>query len=591
MQTLRREIHPEVRVIDRERGIVDYVASDEGIDSYREVIRANGWRFNRFKNNAPFVDSHDYSTIEKLLGKVIGFRVDTRKGQLINTVQWAIGVGNELAELGWRMTVAGFLKAVSVGFVPTKLLRANSASRDEWLAQLKELGLTEQDAPKTIFIEQEQLELSTVIIGANSNALMAAHKAGAISARDVELIQRSGGPDIFQIPFETQPQRNTDMKTKLLSTIDKISGAKSAAQTHAPFAPELKAPAGILREFNPVQPSLRAECESFLSANADARTWLRAAFNVLARGSVHNFGPAERALTTGDSGFGQATSVPEPLSELLYSSILKYGAFRSFGVVPMDTGKKRLAVLSGIAAAAWLTPTNQGAALPITPTLGGRSISPEVATVGALLEVSAESFSDGGTTFEGALLEALVEGLSYRIDWTCLQGTGADDLANGGMTGIFTDANVPVYTAPAGHNSIRSITYDDLCAVIGAAAPAALQRECRWWIAPHFLPGLLALAHEGERLLKRQPGSEWTLLDFPVTWAAAAPSANEPGAKVALFGRGDAYVVGLRQDFELASSPSTTGWQYNLMQLRALARARCQMRDPASFAVLRLNAE
>src|SRR5262245_42586020 len=99
---LTRTIHPEVRVLDETKGLVQYVASDESLDSYREVIRAAGWRFTNFSRNAPFVDSHDYSSIDKLVGKVTEFKVD--KGRLVETVQWAIDVpGNLLAQRGFAM--------------------------------------------------------------------------------------------------------------------------------------------------------------------------------------------------------------------------------------------------------------------------------------------------------------------------------------------------------------------------------------------------------------------------------------------------------------------------------------------------------
>lgn len=185
--TLTRIIHPEIRVIDSARGIVDYIASDETLDSYREVIRANGWRFNHFAKNAPFVDSHDYYSIDKLLGKVIDFRVEGP--QLIERVQWAIDVpDNKLAQLGWRMTEAGYLKAVSVGFRPTRMATKWDTDRSAWLEQLKELNLHEEDGPRCIYIEQEQLELSACIIGANPNALAKAHKAGVVTDADLETI-------------------------------------------------------------------------------------------------------------------------------------------------------------------------------------------------------------------------------------------------------------------------------------------------------------------------------------------------------------------------------------------------------------------
>jgi len=182
---LRRTIHPEVRVVDSRNGIVDYIASDESIDSYQEVIRAAGWRFTNFAKNAPFVDSHDYSTIGKCLGKVIDFRVEGAR--LIERVQWAIDVPeNQLARIGWKMTEAGYLKAVSVGFFPVKYVTPNSG--EEWGRQLRELGLPADAAVRTIYTEQEQVELSCCVVGSNPNALAKAYQAGAISDADIETL-------------------------------------------------------------------------------------------------------------------------------------------------------------------------------------------------------------------------------------------------------------------------------------------------------------------------------------------------------------------------------------------------------------------
>lgn len=196
-QTLRREIHPEVRIIDAGAGICEYIASDETLDSYREVIRVNGWQFDRFAKNAPFPDSHNYSSIDRLMGKVIDWRI--AGGQLIERVQWALGIGNDLAELGWKMTVAGYLKAVSVGFFPTRYATKWDSDLTDFSQQMKELELTVDQATQVncVYIQQQQIELSACIIGANPNALAKslrkigkAYKGGVITDQDVETFSR-----------------------------------------------------------------------------------------------------------------------------------------------------------------------------------------------------------------------------------------------------------------------------------------------------------------------------------------------------------------------------------------------------------------
>jgi hypothetical protein len=187
MKTLRRTIHPEIKVLDAAKGLVEYVASDESIDSYREIIRADGWRFTRFAKNAPFVDSHEYGTLEKLLGQVVDFKVAGKK--LVETVQWAVDVAdNKLAQLGWKMTAAGYLKAVSVGFLPTRVVSKWDSDPMPYALAMQEMGLGKDSNVRAIYLEQEQIELSACIIGANPNALAKSFKAGVIDDADLEFL-------------------------------------------------------------------------------------------------------------------------------------------------------------------------------------------------------------------------------------------------------------------------------------------------------------------------------------------------------------------------------------------------------------------
>lgn len=177
---IRRVIHPQVKVIDAAGGLVEYVASDETVDWYDEVIRAEGWRFTHFRNNAPFVDSHDYGTIEKLLGRVVSAEV--RERQLVERVQWAIDVPeNELARIGFAMTAGGYLRAVSVGFVAVTSVRRGEKEFEAELAKVGGIEAQDRDRVYRIFTAQEQLELSSCILGANPSALVKAWEAGDVA--------------------------------------------------------------------------------------------------------------------------------------------------------------------------------------------------------------------------------------------------------------------------------------------------------------------------------------------------------------------------------------------------------------------------
>lgn len=189
MKPLFRTLHPEFKIVDASKGIVDFVASDETLDYYSEIIRAAGWKFTNFAKNAPVPDSHNYSSIEKLLGKVTDWRIEGKT--LIERVQFAVDVTEQpLARLAWRMIEAGYLKGCSVGFMP---VQSFSKYGDEkgFLGAIRELGLNTDAAAKvrTIYWEHEQMELSVCILGANPSALAKAYKAGSLNDDDISLIE------------------------------------------------------------------------------------------------------------------------------------------------------------------------------------------------------------------------------------------------------------------------------------------------------------------------------------------------------------------------------------------------------------------
>lgn len=171
------------KILNEAEGLVEYVASNETLDSYNEIVSARGWRFTRFDKNAPFVNSHRYYSITDQLGEVVSARLEGR--DLIEKVRWAKDIPeNSLAQLGWKMTLGGFLKAVSVGFFPVRYV---GSGKDGWTQALQYLGIKPEDAAQIryIYLEQEQIELSACIIGANPDALAKSWQAGAVKDEDL----------------------------------------------------------------------------------------------------------------------------------------------------------------------------------------------------------------------------------------------------------------------------------------------------------------------------------------------------------------------------------------------------------------------
>ena len=184
---LRRPIHPEIRVLDEAKGLVEYIATDESLDSYNEIVCAAGADFSRFEKNAPFVDSHDYSCIDKCLGKVVGWSIQNRR--VVETVQWAIDVPEcKLAAYGFKMTQAGYLKAVSIGFMPTSYATRWDSNPTSFQEAMKDMNVPAGTKVDCVYLTWLQLELSACVIGANGNAVAKAYKAGVVDDAFLDLI-------------------------------------------------------------------------------------------------------------------------------------------------------------------------------------------------------------------------------------------------------------------------------------------------------------------------------------------------------------------------------------------------------------------
>ncbi len=184
---LRREMPVKPKVLDAAKGIIRFTASDETMDYSNEIVRLAGWRFTNFSKNAPFVDSHDYSEISKALGQVVAYGVTG--GELVEDVQFALTPnGQTLADWAFAMYRDEFLRACSVGFVPTRYATKWDSDRNALIEQIAELKLDPAAAARlnVVYIEQEQIELSACVLGCNPNALAKAYKAGTLSEESLD---------------------------------------------------------------------------------------------------------------------------------------------------------------------------------------------------------------------------------------------------------------------------------------------------------------------------------------------------------------------------------------------------------------------
>lgn len=137
------------------------VMSTEDVATDGGIIKADGWKLDRFQRNPVFLWSHDYG--EPAIGRVV--HVEAKGKRLIGWVLF--DEDDEFAARIRSKYERGFMRAVSVGFRPLKL---RSTWRDE---------LTDAEQKKNavwVSDETELLELSAVSVPADSKALKYSHK-------------------------------------------------------------------------------------------------------------------------------------------------------------------------------------------------------------------------------------------------------------------------------------------------------------------------------------------------------------------------------------------------------------------------------
>lgn len=166
----------QIRKKDEESRTIEFVASDETRDSYGTIIPADKWNLERFNKNGVIGYQHNLygenicnpADPDDVIGKGVA-RIEDK--QLIIAVTFEPEKINPKAEKVYQKILFGSLKAVSVGFTPTK--KGHWGKGDE--AQ-------EGVNPTYYYNGQELIELSVVNIPSNPNALKRALRDNVASA-------------------------------------------------------------------------------------------------------------------------------------------------------------------------------------------------------------------------------------------------------------------------------------------------------------------------------------------------------------------------------------------------------------------------
>ena len=169
----------------------EFTASTSTQDRDGEVIEATGWDLKNFKKNPVIMYAHDYRSLP--IGRAP--RIWVSDGNLKNTIEFPPEGTYEFADIVERLVDTGYLKTVSVGFIPKKWEDGNG-----------------EKEPRRTYLKQELLEISIVPVPSNPDALASAVEDGVITTKQLETITKPEETDDFiRIPVK---------ECKVTATID-----------------------------------------------------------------------------------------------------------------------------------------------------------------------------------------------------------------------------------------------------------------------------------------------------------------------------------------------------------------------------------
>jgi HK97 family phage prohead protease len=186
--------------------------SDESVDRMGDTIKASGWNLTDFENNPVTLWAHDSSAPP--IGGASNVAVEGTR--LLGNIAFAPPETYQFADTIYRLVLGKFLRAVSVGFMPTRHAFVQNDDARPW-------GID--------FLEQDLLEISVCPVPANPNALQEARRKGIDTRPLVEWAERildSGGVELKRtlISRDELQRLRTAAKEPSMTTRPRVPGHK-----------------------------------------------------------------------------------------------------------------------------------------------------------------------------------------------------------------------------------------------------------------------------------------------------------------------------------------------------------------------------
>ena len=276
----------------------------------------------------------------------------------------------------------------------------------------------------------------------------------------------------------------------------------------------------------------------------DVKEWLKRAYpdeckhvGEMIRKGERSFSLVQRAESTTT----QPAIVPQEFSNVIYSRVVQYGAFKRLDCHPMSAGVENLVVETDEPVAVWVP---ENGVIPETA-LGLAPVGITAKQMGVILGISNQLLQDSDVDLGAYISLKFSRAIAGRADYTAYMADGSSDAGglNGGFTGLFNSGTV--VSAAAGHTTIGAMGLDDIINLVTSVPEAVLEANPAWFVNPLLLPQFLGIKDGNGRpiflnaLEAPAYGAIGTILGAPVYPVSRGPEQQHGGPARCGFRRSD----------------------------------------------------
>jgi hypothetical protein len=191
--------------------VIRFVASDDTVDRYNEVVLASGWDLADFVKNPVIMGFHNYQSWPLGTATAIGVVGNA----LLIDCEFDPPEVDEAADLAFRKIKHGTVKTGSVGFRGIEAITPDMGQLNPNVAEM----FKRYPKARRIFTKQSLLEFTICPLPANPNAMAAALKA------HMQFLFESDDPNAGAVAdsFANVPQKVLDVAERVGRVLDRMA--------------------------------------------------------------------------------------------------------------------------------------------------------------------------------------------------------------------------------------------------------------------------------------------------------------------------------------------------------------------------------